>query len=48
MQLRLLFDKLKVAVSVSEYDEVSRQLNIQRLKNNVLQDKQMQQNTLIM
>lgn len=48
LQLRLLFDKLKVAVPVSDYDEVSRQLNIQQLKNNVLQDKQMQQNTLIM
>ena len=48
LQLRLLFDKLKEAVPVSEYDEMSRQLNILRLKNNVLQDKQMQQNTLIM
>lgn len=40
LQLRLLFDKLKNAMPITDYDDLKRKLNIQQLKNNTLSEKQ--------
>lgn len=39
LELRLLFDKLKHAVPVTEFDEKCRKLNISMLEGNVLKEK---------
>jgi hypothetical protein len=44
LQLRILFDKLKNAVPLTDYDEVSRKLNISQMKNNALVEKQIKLN----
>lgn len=40
LQLRLLFDKLKNSMPVTDYDDLRRKLNVQQLKNNTLSEKQ--------
>jgi len=39
LQLRFLFNKLKMAVPETEYEEVKRQLNVMTLRNNTQQER---------